>query len=161
MIRQREHFREVQFRPQATKTLHQALFRFIRREFPRLGGPWVVNIFVDKFLELVDRYRFFQGRLTSGQVVWPAVAVDERHGYRKPISRMRRVPVVVTLDNQDDIRFLHNKGKRSQLLKRSIVRAANDAYGLTDQTVHQCVGVHLVIHDDIIEPSTLENLCRN
>lgn len=55
MIRQREHHREEQFRPQATKTLHQALFRFIRREFPRLGGPWVVNIFVDKLLELVAK----------------------------------------------------------------------------------------------------------
>ena len=128
MIRQREHHREVQYRPQAMKTLHQSLFRFIRREFPRLGGPWVVNIFVDKLLELVDQYRFFQGRLTPGQVVWPAVAVDETPGYRKPISRTRQVPVVVTLVNQDDISYLRNKGKRSQLLKRCIVRAANDAY---------------------------------
>lgn len=287
MIRPREHHREVQYRPQAMKTLHHSLFRFIRREFPRLGGPWVVNIFVDKLLELVDQYRFFQGRLTPGQVVWPAVVVDETPGYRKPISRTRQVPVVVTLVNQDDISYLRNNGKRSPLLKRCIVRAANDAYaqggvlsctdlgvlfqrsnnrvaeiireyeaetgqcvprrgtihdmgrtfshkkiicqkaylegkvtpqiaqetfhspeavdnyildfarvyfaafqrgmsveetafaiqrprylveeyiklidafGLTDQTVHQRVGVHLVIHDDIIEPSPLENLCSN
>lgn len=48
MIPAKQSYREVQYRPQAAKTLRQALIRFITREFPRLGGPWVIELFVDK-----------------------------------------------------------------------------------------------------------------
>lgn len=128
MIRPKQPHREVQYRPQAGKTLRQALIRFIAREFPRLGGPWVIRLFVDKLLELVDTYRIARERLTPGQTLWPAVALDERHGYRKALTRTRQVPVVITLVNQDDIADLRANAKRRDLLKRALVRAANDAY---------------------------------
>jgi len=44
MIPAKQSYREVQYRPQAAKTLRQALIRFITREFPRLGGPWVIEL---------------------------------------------------------------------------------------------------------------------
>jgi len=88
MIPAKQSYREVQYRPQAAKTLRQALIRFVTREFPRLGGPWVVELFVDKVLELVEAYRVAADCLKPGQTVWLAVAVDERPGYRKhePVS---------------------------------------------------------------------------
>ncbi|MFL7790928.1 MAG: hypothetical protein AB8I69_02215, partial [Anaerolineae bacterium] len=86
----------LQYRPQAAKSLRSTLHSFIRREFPRLGGSWVVWTPVDKLLEIVDSYRFFHGKLKPGQVVWPAVTVDERPVYRKPMWRTRQVPVIVT-----------------------------------------------------------------
>jgi len=128
MIRPKQHHREIQYRPQAGKTLRQALIRFIAREFPRLGGPWVIRLFVDKLLELGDTYHIARERLTPGQTLWPAVALDERPAYRKPLTRTRQVPVVVTLVNQDDIADLRANAKRCDLLKRALVRAANDAY---------------------------------
>ena len=39
---------ELQYRPQAAKTLRHQLMGFIAREFPRLGGPWIIERFVDK-----------------------------------------------------------------------------------------------------------------
>lgn len=128
MIRPKQHHREVQYRPQAAKTLRQALTSFITREFPRLGGPWVIGLFVDKLLELVDTYRIARHRLKPGQTVWPAVAVDERPGYRKPMSRTRQVPVVITVVSQDDIAALRNNVKWTEVMKHALVRAANDAY---------------------------------
>lgn len=128
MSKFKEHYRETQYRPQAAKSLRRTLYSFIRREFPRLGGSWVVWTLVDKVLEIVDSYRFFQGKLKPGQVVWPAVAVDERPVYRKPMWRTRQVPVIVTIVNQDDIADLRNNGDRDDLLRRAIVRAACDAY---------------------------------
>lgn len=136
MIKPKESHREAQYRPQAAKTLRQALKSFIYQEFPRLGGPWVIELFVDKLLEVVDKYRFFHGKLTPGQVMWPAVVIDDPPAYRKPISWTRQTPVIVTIVNQacpersrrDDIRDLRQGGDRYQLLKRKIVRAANDAY---------------------------------
>lgn len=128
MSKFKEHYRETQYRPQAAKSLRQTLYSFIRYEFPRLGGSWVVWTFVDKLLEIVDSYRFFHGKLKPGQVVWSAVAVDERPVYRKPMWRTRQVPVIVTIVNQDDIADLRNNGDRDDLLRRAIVRAAFDAY---------------------------------
>lgn len=128
MIPARQHHREVQYRPQAAKTLRQALIGFITREFPRLGGPWVIELFVDKLLEFVEAYRIAANRLKPGQVLWPAVAVDERPGYRKPMTRTRQVPVIITVADQDDIADLRANVKWTEVLKRALVRAANDAY---------------------------------
>ena len=122
------HYREARYRHQAAKTLRQTLIRFISREFPRLGGPWVIELFVDKLLELVDTYRIERGRLKPGQTVWQAVAVDERPGYRKPMTETRQVPVVITIANQQDIADLRNGVRWTRVLQRALVRAANDAY---------------------------------
>ncbi len=102
-MKTRQSDRETQYRPQAGKTLREAMRNFIRREFPRLGGPWVIELFVDKLLQLVDRYHIERDKLQPGQTIWPAVAIDEAPGYRKPIYATRQVPVVLTLVNQEDI----------------------------------------------------------
>ncbi len=108
MMKEKEHWREAQYRPQSAKTLRVALKSFIRREFPRLGGPWVIDKFVDRLLEIVDQYRFYHGKLTPGQVVWPAVRIDDPPVYRKPIASTHQIPVIITIVNQDDIAALRN-----------------------------------------------------
>lgn len=128
MIPPKEHHREAQYRPQARKSLRHFLMQFVTREFPRLGGPWVVEVFVDKLLELVDAYHVVRDRLKPGQTVWLAVAADEHPGYRKPMTHTRQVPVVITVACQDDITDLRNNVGRTELTKRVLVRAANDAY---------------------------------
>lgn len=128
MIEQRGSYRETQFRPQAAKTLRQTLIRFIEREFPRLGGAWVIELFVDKVLEMVDTYRIERGRLKPGQTVWQAVAIDERPRYRQPMTETRQVPVVITIADQEEVKDLRSRVKRREILQRGLVRAANDAY---------------------------------
>jgi hypothetical protein len=128
MSKFKDHYREAHYRPQAAKSLRNRLYSFIKQEFPRLGGSWVIWTFVDKLLEIVDSYRFYRGKLKPGQMLWPAVAVDERPIYRKPMWRTRQVPVIVTIVDQDDIDGLRKDVDRYQLMKQAIVRAANDAY---------------------------------
>lgn len=120
--------RETQYRPQAGKTLREVLRRFIAREFPRLGGPWIIQLFVDRVLQLVDQYQIDQDKLRPGQVLWPAIAVDECPGYRKPTAAMRQVPVVLTLADQDDVADLRQGVPWTAILQRALVRAAHDAY---------------------------------
>jgi hypothetical protein len=101
---------------------------FIRREFPRLGGPWVIEMFVDKLLQLVDRYHIERDKLQPGQVLWPAIAVDEAPGYRKPIYATRQVPVVITLVNQQDIAAMRQGLAWTDILQGALVRAMKEAY---------------------------------
>lgn len=153
MIRPQESYREAVYRPQAAKTLRQTLIRFIAQEFPRLGGPWVIDLFVDKLLELVDTYRIEQGRLKPGQTVWQAVALDERPRCRKPMTETRQVPVVITIVNQQDIEDLRNDVKWTQVLQRALVRAANDAYA--QGGVLACSDLGLLFNHSVSRISTL------
>jgi len=88
----------------------------------------VIELFVDKLLELVDGCRIARDRLKPGQTVWQAVAVDERPGYRKPMTGTRQIPVVITVANQGDIADLRNNVKFSDVLTRALVRCAKEAY---------------------------------
>lgn len=127
-MKNRQSDRETQYRPQAGKTRREALRNFIRREFPRLGGPWVIEMFVDKLLHLVDRYHIERDKLQPGQTLWSAVALDEAPGYRKAIYATRQVPVVLTLVNQDDITALRQGSPWTEILQSKLVRAMKEAH---------------------------------
>jgi hypothetical protein len=128
MICPKPNYREAQYRPQAAKTLRHILIQFITREFPRLGGPWVVELFVDKLLDLFNLYHPAQERLAPGQTIWLAVAADEQPGHKKPMTHTRQVPVVITLISPDNIEDLRARQPRRELFKQIMVRAANDAF---------------------------------
>ena len=127
-MKSRQSDRETQYRPQAGKTLREAMRNFIRREFPRLGGPWVIEMFVDKLLQLVERYHIERDKLQPGQTLWPAVALDETLGYRKAMYATRQVPVVLTLANQDDIAALRRGSPWTEILQSELVRAMKEAH---------------------------------
>jgi hypothetical protein len=127
-MKSRQSDRETQYRPQSGKTLREAMRNFIRREFPRLGGPWVIEMFVDKLLQLVDRYHIERDKLQPGQTLWPAVAIDEAPGYRKPIYATRQVPVVITLVSQEDIAAMREGLAWSDIFQRALVRVMKEAH---------------------------------
>ncbi len=116
---------ELQYRPQAAKTLRHQLMGFIAREFPRLGGPWIIERFVEKLLSLVDAYRIVRERLRPGQTLWSAV--DERPGRNKPMSETRQVPVILAIAGQEQVADLRAGHHQSEVLKRALVRAAFEA----------------------------------
>jgi len=127
-MKPRQSDRETQYRPQAGKTLRQVLRNFIAREFPRLGGPWVIELFVDRLLQIVDRYQVEREKLQPGQVLWPAIAVDEHPAYRKAVYATRQVPVVLTLANQQDITDLRKGVKWTAILQCVLVRGMKEVY---------------------------------
>lgn len=144
MIRPKQHHREVQHRPLAAKTLRCALIQFIAREFPRLGGPWIIEMFVDKLLQLVDTHSISRRRLQPGQTLWLAVAVNERPGYRKSMRRTRQVPVVLTLASQEEVAALRRNENYVDILRRAVVRVAKEAYA--QGGVLTCTELALLFH---------------
>jgi hypothetical protein len=127
-MKSRQSDRETQYRPQAGKTLREALRNFIRREFPRLGGPWVIEMFVDRLLQLVERYHIERDKLQPGQTLWSAIAVEEAPGYRKAIYATRQVPVVLTLVNQDDIAAMRQGLSWTEIFQSRLVRVMKEAH---------------------------------
>lgn len=127
-MRSKKPWQEVVYAPQEAKTFQHVLSEFILREFPRLGGPWVVGHFVDKLMALLDEHYLLRDRIQPGQTVWMAVAIDETPGYGKLMSNTRQVPVVLTLVNQADIAALRNGASRLEVLRQAIARVAREAY---------------------------------
>jgi hypothetical protein len=128
MIQPQQSWREELYAPQEAKTFRNVLTRFILREFPRLGGPWVVGHFVDKLMALFDTHHLRRERVQSGQIVWMAVAADETAGYRKPMSQTRQVPVILTLVDPSDITSFKQGTPRHEVLQHALARAAREAY---------------------------------
>lgn len=128
MTRPDPSWRERLYAPQEAKTFRNVLTQFILREFPRLGGPWVVGHFVDKLMTLFDAHHLRRTRVQPGQIVWMAVAADETAGYRKPMSHTRQVAVVLTLVEADDIATFKQGTPRHEVLQHAIARVAREAY---------------------------------
>lgn len=128
MIKPQKSSHEELYGPQEAKTFHNILTQFILREFPRLGGPWVVGHFVDKLLALFDEHHLTRDRIQPGQTIWLAVAADETAGYRKPMAQTRQVPVVLTLIDPSDITSFRQGTLRREVLAQAIARVAREAY---------------------------------
>jgi hypothetical protein len=128
MIYPEKTHREREYGPQEAKTFHHTLCEFILREFPRLGGAWVIEHFVAKMMSLMDEYYLLRDRLQPGQTVWIGVDVDEKPAYRKSMSQTRQTPVILTLTNQEDIAELKKGASHQQILRKALARVTREAY---------------------------------
>lgn len=85
------------------KTFETIVSRFISTEFPRLGGPKVIDLFVKELKLLVEQYYPPITNLKMGQILWYAVAKDETGGYGKNMKNLRLRPVVLSVVTYEDI----------------------------------------------------------
>lgn len=95
--------------PVEKKTFRSLLMQFLQTEFPHMGGPMIMELFIDKVEGLIEQFYPPSKRLKMGQILWFAVARDEKHSYGKSMENTRIVPVVLTLVNHDDISKLKKK----------------------------------------------------
>lgn len=63
--------------PMQRRGLPQALAERIRREFPRIGGPRMVELCAKLVLEVVEGHLRPLEDVRHGQVVWLGVAIDD------------------------------------------------------------------------------------
>jgi Protein of unknown function (DUF1670) len=149
------------------KTFHSILCHLLRKEFPGIFGPAVTRLFADKVNELYERCHPPLSRVKVGQVLWLAVAADERPGRQKRIEDTRLVPVLLDLVTPQDIDDAMATGKRPETRRRKIVRLFQQAFqqgavlseaevGLLLHLSKGAVSKDLLEHED----STLETVPR-
>jgi hypothetical protein len=98
----RAHYK-ARYGPLAQKTLPNILKRELMEQFGFENMGLIADRLIERFLEILDQYRPHQVRLLPGQVLWLAVAADEKCGYGKTMMRSRLVPVTLTLVSPEDI----------------------------------------------------------
>jgi hypothetical protein len=133
------------------KTVHSALCHLLQTEFPGTFGPAITKLFADKIDELYARFHPPASRFRIGQVLWPAVAVDDLPSRDKRIEDTRLVPVVLDLVTAQDIHEATLTGKRLQTRRNKIVRLCTQAHA--QGGVLSLTDVALMLHVSITRVS--------
>lgn len=132
------------------KTFHSCLCHLLQTEFPGTFGPAVTHLFADRIHELHERCHPPLSHVKAGQVLWLAVATDERPSRSKRIEHTRLVPVLLDLVTDKDIEDTATPGKRLQTRAAKVVRLFRQAH---DQgAVLSEADVSLLLH---VDPKTI------
>lgn len=110
----------------AHKRLFAAAFdRFLKANYPFLGGPEMRKLLVDKILELFDTYTSDLEHLKPGQMLW--VGVDKNT--RPDSFRVKFRPIILTLVTADEIQALADgKIGPPKQLPQTIARLHREAF---------------------------------
>lgn len=123
-----QNCREQAYTPVEQKTFASAVRSFILKEFPHLGGPMIVDLFVKKLNSLVEEFYPPLKHLKMGQLLWFAVAREEKHSYGKSMDKTRIVPVVLTLVSPQDVGRLKEGVSLVEIRKEVKARLYREAY---------------------------------
>jgi hypothetical protein len=143
--RQPDYIRK-KYRPIQDKSLHSALSRLIKTQFPRIGGPLICRLCADLILRAIDSHLKPRERVGHGQVVWAAVALDDPPRRHQRIADTRLVPVVPDLSTPEDIQArIERRSPRARLRTRA-VRLCTQAYAqkalLSNCDLAELLGTH-------------------
>jgi hypothetical protein len=100
------------------------LGRLLDREFPKLMGPILRDRLVEELLALIESVMLPKDYVSPGQVVWCAV---DKHT-RADSPKLRLVPVVLTLIDEQDCLKLSTGTPMRDIASNAIARIMNEAY---------------------------------
>lgn len=162
--------------PLAQKTLHNVLKRELMDQFGFENMGLIADGLIRRFLELLDGYSPDRIRLLPGQMLWLAVARNEKTGYGKSMLRSKLVPVVLTVLSSEDLEAMANDRKSLRELRpRVVARILKEAeaqggvlalsdvgaiLGVSLSTVSEAVRAYCKEHPDEVLPyrGTLHDL---
>jgi predicted transcriptional regulator len=118
-----QHYSPCQY-----KTFHSALCQLLQSEFPGTFGPSVAQLFADRVHALYERFHPPGSRFSFGQVLWIAVANDDRPGAGKRLQDTRLVPIVLDLVTAQDIDDTLTANQRRQTRSKKVLRLFRQAF---------------------------------
>jgi len=115
------------YAPQLRRTVEAALAERIAQEFPRMGGPRIVQLCTAMVFEVIDAYQYRADTLHHGQVLWTAVARDSPPGHRKPTTAAHLRPIILDLVTPEDVEALLSRQSADKRLCFRVVRLCQQA----------------------------------
>lgn len=115
------------YAPLARKDFASALRNLIEHEFPHLGGPMVVDLFIHQVKDMIEEYYPPHERLRMGQMLWFAVAKDEKMDYKKTMAHLRLVPVILSIVTSEEINWMARSYSLKGLVREMPARLYREA----------------------------------
>lgn len=116
------NYRQDIYAPLCDKTFETAVSNLISTEFPKIGGPRVIELLVKELKSIVETYYPPITNLRMGQMLWFAVAKDETVGYGKSMKKLRLQPVVLSVITHEDIQNMANGLPIREVRKNAVAR---------------------------------------
>src|SRR6185295_9374671 len=135
------------------KNFNSLLRYLLRKEFPGTFGPAIARLFADKVEELHLKCHPPLSRVKAGQILWLAVAADERPSRHKRIEDTRLVPVVLDLVTPQDIDQAATPRTRLETRRAKVVRLFEQAHQQGGVLSH--ADVSLILH---LEATTISHI---
>lgn len=135
--------KEKRYKPAHKRFPKAALENYFATEFPKVFGPRIRSVVVDQLIEIFNSNNRDIKTLKPGQVLWNAIHKDTRADSKK----MKLVPVVLTLINQDDISELEKGLKIPEHKQNVIARILTEAYNQNALLSMRDVSLLLAISD--------------
>jgi len=117
---------------QRARGLQSALIQRLRADFPRLGGPRILELCARMIMEIIEAHIPMRERLGHGQIIWEAIDLEDRPRRGQSAAQTRKIPVILSLgdpgDVEDCIRQPRSKGHWQALRLKRALRLCREAY---------------------------------
>lgn len=127
MASQPTDFLRKKFAPLKEKGLHAALTHCLQTQFPKIGGPRILDLCAEMLLQVIGQHLRPREHLSHGQVLWSAIAVEDRPRHQR-IRDYKLVPVVLDLSTPEDIDLRLERKETSERLLARALRLCRQAY---------------------------------
>jgi hypothetical protein len=114
--------------PLQQKTLKNELIRYLIENYGFDSKPKIASAIVDDFISIYEDRMKDKERLAPGQILWPAVKKEERHGNGKTLARTTQRAVILTLVSASDLSDLADSVPLKEVTKKRIVRVIEEAF---------------------------------
>ena len=114
--------------PLQEKTLENNLILHLIENYGYSSKPKIAEAMVRDILSICDSFKKDSSSIDTGQILWPAVILKEKHGNGKTLARTRTKNVVLTIVDDQDIKDYSNGVSPKEVLSKRIARIASEAY---------------------------------
>jgi hypothetical protein len=146
--------RQANYSPLKRKNFTYVLTAELMKHIPSLGCL-TANALARHLETLFEEYYPPTERVRMGQIMWPAVAKEETHGFGKRIETMRLKPVLLDVVTGDDIEQLVQGARKTEVNKQAAVRLFDQAHA--QGGVLSCVDAGAILN---LAPSSISKLVR-
>lgn len=126
-MRRRTNRQEI-FSPLREKTLANVLRHQFITEFGYQNQVIFAEAMIERILETVDAFTQPAAQLRPGQVLWMAVSNDGRKHAHQTMKEIPKVPVILDLVADEDLRALENGAKYTTVRRRRHARLLEQAF---------------------------------
>jgi Protein of unknown function (DUF1670) len=143
-------FVRKKYGPLKQKSLKTVVAQLIAKQFPRIGGPRILDLCAQMILDRIQGIVRSRDQLTHGQALWLAIDRDDPPKLYKPLRDTRLVPVILDLSTPEDIDRRIQRLHLDERLTAKAVRLCHQAYDQGGLLSNCDLAELLALHDSYV-----------
>ena len=114
--------------PLQEKTTKNELIRNMVENYGYDTKPKIAQAIVDDFISIYEGRNLSRDSISCGQIIWPAVRKEEKHGNGKTLAKTAQKTVILTLVDSSDLTQFAGGTPIKEITKKRIARIIEEAY---------------------------------